>query len=186
MLVAGLGNPESRYAHHRHNLGFRVLDALAAGLRVEWTRKFDADFGQAQVAGAKVVLLKPMTFMNNSGDAVGAAARFFKLSPSEVVVVHDELDLPLGRIQLKVGGGNNGHNGLKSVEAGLGTKEFGRLRLGIGRPPEGWDPADFVLSDFRNDELDAVDVEAKQAVAALSVVLAKGMTKAMNEHNRRS
>ncbi len=185
MLVVGLGNPEPRYAHNRHNLGFRVLDALAGVLKVDWARRFDGELGQAQVAGRRIYLLKPLTFMNRSGDSVGPAARFFKLSPAEVLVAHDELDLPLGRIQLKVGGGHNGHNGLKSVEAGLGTKEFGRLRLGIGRPPAEWDPADFVLADFQKQELDAVEAEVQQAVAALSAVLAQGMTKAMNEHNRR-
>ena len=166
LLIAGLGNPESRYQGNRHNLGFRVLDVWAAKL--------------------KVLLLKPLTFMNRSGESVEPAARFFKVSPADLIVAHDELDLPLGRLQLKQGGGHGGHNGLRSIEAALGTREFGRLRLGIGRPPEGWDAADFVLADFLKEEAAEVEMEVQQAVAALQAVVEQGIKKAMNAHNRRA
>ena len=184
-LVVGLGNPEPRYARNRHNLGFRVLDALAARMGVEWARKFDGLFGQGSLDGAKVLLLKPQTFMNRSGDSVAPAARFFKLGPAELWVAHDELDLELGRIQLKQGGGNGGHNGLRSIEAALGSRDFGRLRLGIGRPPAGWDPADYVLSDFDRSEEEQVEAEVQSALAALTAVVSEGTQKAMNQHNRR-
>ncbi len=144
MIVGGLGNPEPRYARNRHNLGFRVVDALGDQIGAEWGRKFEGELGQGSMkasggagADAKVLLLKPQTFMNRSGDSVAPAARFFKLELSQVLVVHDELDLELGRIQLKQGGGTGGHNGLRSIEAAMGSREFGRLRLGIGRPPAG-------------------------------------------------
>jgi PTH1 family peptidyl-tRNA hydrolase len=123
--------------------------------------------------------------MNRSGEAVQQATQFFKVLSAEVLVVHDELDMPLGRIQLKRGGGTGGHNGLRSIEAALGTKEFGRLRLGIGRPPAAWDPADYVLSDFTKDEQNAVADEVKAAVAACEAVIREGIQKAMNHHNRR-
>jgi len=192
-LVVGLGNPEPRYRRNRHNLGFRVVDALGAKIGAEWTRKFDGELGQATVGalagkpaggGTKVLLLKPPTFMNRSGDSVAPAARFFKVELAQVWVVHDELDLELGRIQLKQGGGNGGHNGLRSIEAALGSKDFGRLRLGIGRPPAEWDAADYVLSDFTKEEEGAVEAEVQAALAALTAVITEGMQKAMTQHNR--
>ena len=186
LLIAGLGNPESRYQGNRHNLGFRVLDVWAAKLKLEWGRKFDGELGQGQIGETKVLLLKPLTFMNRSGESVEPAARFFKVSPADLIVAHDELDLPLGRLQLKQGGGHGGHNGLRSIEAALGTREFGRLRLGIGRPPEGWDAADFVLADFLKEEAAEVEMEVQQAVAALQAVVEQGIKKAMNAHNRRA
>ncbi len=185
ILIVGLGNPETRYQRNRHNLGFRVVDALAAKLGAEWTRKFDGELAQGTMGVAKVLLLKPQTFMNRSGDSVAPAARFFKLELGQVLVVHDELDLELGRIQLKQGGGNGGHNGLRSIEAALGSKDFGRLRLGIGRPPAEWDPADYVLSDFTKLEEAAVETEIQAALAALTAVTSEGMQKAMTQHNRR-
>jgi PTH1 family peptidyl-tRNA hydrolase len=122
--------------------------------------------------------------MNRSGDSVAPAVRFFKLALTQVLVAHDELDLELGRIQLKQGGGSGGHNGLRSIEAALGSKDFGRLRLGIGRPPAEWDAADYVLSDFAKSEEEAVEVEVQSALAALTAVISEGMQKAMTQHNR--
>lgn len=187
MLFAGLGNPEPRYQHNRHNLGFHALEALALALGNAigaWGRKFNGELAQGAIGGTKVFLLKPETFMNRSGDSVAPALRFFKLEPASLWVVHDELDLDLGRIQLKQGGGTGGHNGLRSIEASLGSREFGRLRLGIGRPPAGWDPADYVLSDFQKSEVEAVKAEVQSAVAAMRAIVAEGAKKAMNEHNR--
>jgi len=184
-LLVGLGNPEPRYARNRHNLGFRVVDALGAQIGADWARKFDGELGQAVIAGEKVLLLKPMTFMNRSGDSVAPTARFFKVPPSRVWVAHDELDLDFGRVQLKQGGGTAGHNGLKSIAASLGSKDFGRLRLGIGRPPAGLDPADYVLSDFTKSEEPEVAAEVEVAAAALTALVAEGIQKAMNQHNRR-
>ena len=183
-LIVGLGNPEPRYQRNRHNLGFRVVDALGEKIGAEWARKFDGELAQGNVGGVKVLLLKPQTFMNRSGDSVAPAVRFFKLALTQVLVAHDELDLELGRIQLKQGGGSGGHNGLRSIEAALGSKDFGRLRLGIGRPPAEWDAADYVLSDFAKSEEEAVEVEVQSALAALTAVISEGMQKAMTQHNR--
>ncbi len=183
-LIVGLGNPEPRYQRNRHNLGFRVVDGFGAKIGAEWARKFDGELGQGVVSGTKVLLLKPQTFMNRSGDSVAPVARFFKVEPAQIWVVHDELDLELGRIQLKQGGGNGGHNGLRSIEAALGSKDFGRLRLGIGRPPMNRDAAGYVLSDFESSEEEAVEAEVQAALAALSAVVTEGMQKAMTQHNR--
>jgi PTH1 family peptidyl-tRNA hydrolase len=193
-LIVGLGNPEPRYQRNRHNLGFRVVDALGEKIGAEWARKFDGELGQGTIGAlagkpaggtTKVLLLKPQTFMNRSGDSAAPAARFFKVELAQVLVVHDELDLELGRIQLKQGGGNGGHNGLRSIEDALGSKDFGRLRLGIGRPPAEWDAADFVLSDFAKSEEGAVEAEIQAALTALTAVISEGMQKAMTQHNRR-
>ncbi|MHB8417126.1 MAG: aminoacyl-tRNA hydrolase [Myxococcales bacterium] len=182
----GLGNPGSRYARSRHNVGFRVADELARALPPpSWARKFDGELALSSWDGEKVGLLKPLTFMNASGDSVAAAARFFKLDPEEVLVVHDEMDLTLGRLQLRRGGGSAGHNGLRSIAERLGGADFGRLRVGVGRPPPGWDPANWVLSDFGPDEesvlLDLVPRAAEAARAAVT----KGLSEAMNAFNRR-
>lgn len=183
--MVGLGNPERQYRDNRHNFGFRVLDAIGEKLKVDWQRKFDGELGQGKIGDRRVMVQKPLTFMNRSGDSVGPAVRFYKVPLSQLLVVHDELDLPLGRLQLRQGGGHGGHNGLRSIEAALGSKDFGRLRLGIGRPPAGWDPADHVLSDFRQEEVAAVADAVTAAVTAVEAVLTVGFAKAMNEHNRR-
>jgi PTH1 family peptidyl-tRNA hydrolase len=185
LLFVGLGNPEPRYQRNRHNLGFRAIEALGAKIGAEWARKFGGELGQGVIGEAKVLLLKPLTFMNRSGEAVAPAARFFKVPLPQLWVVHDELDLELGRVQLKQGGGTGGHNGLRSIEAALGAREFGRLRLGIGRPPAGWDPADYVLSDFPKSEDEAVEAEVQAALAAMLAVVTEGTKKAMTEYNRR-
>ncbi|MEF2072281.1 aminoacyl-tRNA hydrolase [Consotaella aegiceratis] len=148
LLVAGLGNPGSRYAGNRHNVGFMAVDEIA---RMHgfgpWTKKFQGEIAEGQIGGEKVLLIKPTTFMNNSGQAVGEAARFFKLTPADVVVIHDELDLAPGKLRVKTGGGNGGHNGLKSIDAHLG-KDYRRVRIGIGHPGNKDLVSPYVLSDF--------------------------------------
>src|SRR5688572_21623043 len=133
-IICGLGNPGSEYSRHRHNVGFMVCELLAARAKASFTQhKFDAELSQAVVGGERALLLKPETFMNLSGQALGAAARFYKVDPADVLVVHDELDLPFGKLQLKAGGGTGGHNGLESIAEGWGEGTYGRLRFGIGK-----------------------------------------------------
>lgn len=193
MIIAGLGNPGARYRETRHNIGFRVVDLIAERWgRPAFREKFHSELALVELPGPggreKTYLQKPQTFMNLSGDAVQPAAAFFKLSPAEVLVVHDELDLPLGRLQLKEGGGSGGHNGLKSITNRLGTPDFKRLRVGIGRPPADFrgKPSDFVLQAFAPSEEPAVEDLLARAADAVELLVKSGMPAAMNETNRRS
>ncbi|MDX6469246.1 MAG: peptidyl-tRNA hydrolase, family [Gaiellaceae bacterium] len=154
LLVAGLGNPGREYARNRHNVGWMVADELARRHGGSWRAKFNGQLAEIRIDGHKVALLKPETFMNDSGRAVQAAVKFFKLDPDAVLVVHDEGDLELGRLQARIGGGAGGHNGLRSITQQLGTPDFMRLRVGVGRPGRGDQRklADFVLADFRPED----------------------------------
>lgn len=188
LLVVGLGNPGAKYAQHRHNVGFMVVDALAARLGAEAFRdKFSGLVAKAEAPSAPLVLLKPQTFMNESGRSVQPAAAFFKVPPERVLVVHDELDLPWKTLRLKVGGGHAGHNGLRSLVAHLGTGEFGRLRVGIGRPPPGFrgEVADYVLSSFDGAERAELEDVLKIAVESVLDVASRGLGPAMNQRNTR-
>src|SRR5919108_4744748 len=150
LLVVGLGNPGREYADTRHNVGFMVADELARRFGGSWRGKFSGELAQVRLDGLRLALLKPQTYMNESGRSVGAALRFFKLEPDAILVVHDEVDLEPGRLQARFGGGLAGHNGLRSVASHLRTPDFLRLRIGVGRPGRG-DPrpvADYVLADF--------------------------------------
>jgi PTH1 family peptidyl-tRNA hydrolase len=185
MLVAGLGNPGREYAATRHNLGFLVVEELARRHAGSWRSKFSGELSELRVDGERVALLKPQTYMNESGRAVTAAVRFFKVDPAELLVVHDEVDLELGRIQARLGGGLAGHNGLRSVSGALGTPEFLRLRIGIGRPQRG-DPrpvADWVLTPFEPE----VDVEALvgRGADAVETLLRDGLEETQRRFNER-
>jgi len=170
LLVAGLGNPGRDYARNRHNVGFLVVEELARRHGGSWKGKFNGELAEVRIDGHKVALLKPLTYMNDSGRSVKAAMQFFKLEPDTVLVVHDESDLPPARLQARRGGGLAGHNGLRSVAQHLGTPEFLRLRVGVGRPERG-DPrplADYVLSDFEpHDDPGRLVAEAADAVELL-------------------
>lgn len=185
LLVVGLGNPGREYARNRHNAGYLVVDELARRHGGAWRSKFSGQVAEIRLDGHKVALLKPETYMNESGRAVGAAARFFKLDPDAVLVVHDEGDFDLGRVELKVGGGLGGHNGLRSIAQHLKTQDFLRLRIGVGRPERG-DPrplADYVLSDFDpHDDAEALIARAADAVETLD---AEGVERAQAAVNRR-
>src|SRR4051794_31557724 len=154
-VVVGLGNPGPRYAGNRHNIGALVVDELAGriGGGKFKAHKSGADVLEGRLAGNRVVLAKPRSFMNVSGGPVAALARFYKVAPADIVVVYDELDIPFAAVRLKLGGGENGHNGLRSITQSLSTKDYHRVRVGIGRPPGRMDPADFVLRDFSKIEL---------------------------------
>ena len=184
-LLVGLGNPGAKYERTRHNLGFRIarLAAEKLGLALDQTR-WNAVLGTGRVRGEQIAIVLPQTFMNVSGESVGHAARFWKIDPGEVVVAHDDLDLALSRIQVKVGGGDGGHNGLKSLRQHLGP-DFVRVRFGIGRPPQGWDPADFVLARFAEGEEKVVEELLPLAADAAAAALLEGTAAAMNRFNRR-
>jgi peptidyl-tRNA hydrolase, PTH1 family len=185
LLVVGLGNPGREYARHRHNVGHLVLDELARRHDGSWKSKFSSQISEIRLDGHKVALLKPETYMNDSGVAVSGATRFYKLEPSEVLVVHDEGDFDLGRLELKVGGGLSGHNGLRSIAQHLKTPDFLRLRVGVGRPDRG-DPrplADYVLSNFEpHDDAENLVARAADAVEQLD---ADGLERAQRAVNRR-
>ncbi|HEV7641262.1 MAG TPA: aminoacyl-tRNA hydrolase [Gaiellaceae bacterium] len=185
LLVAGLGNPGREYARNRHNVGWMVVDELARRHGGGWRAKFNGQLAEIRIDGHKVALLKPETFMNDSGRAVQAAVKFFKLDPDAVLVVHDEGDLELGRLQARIGGGAGGHNGLRSIAQQLGTPDFMRLRVGVGRPGRGDQRtlADFVLADFRpEDDPDALVRTAADAVETLD---AEGLEAAQRAINAR-
>ncbi len=172
-LIVGLGNPGREYENTRHNAGFWWLDEFARmhnlGFRNE--TKFHGLAVRGQLHGREVFLLKPQTFMNVSGRSVGALAQFYKIAPTEILVVHDELDLPPGSAKLKLGGGHGGHNGLKDIIAHLGTKDFWRLRLGIGHPGERSEVANFVLNDPRREERELIDEAMRRALDVADLVV---------------
>ena len=185
LLVVGLGNPGARYRRNRHNVGFRVADEVAKAAGGSWSRKFDGELAQGSLGGVRVAVLKPETFMNLSGDSVAAAAGFFKLGPEGVVVAHDELDLPFGELRVKRGGGHAGHNGLRSIAERMGSSEFVRVRVGVGRPPMGWDAAGYVLGDFTAEEERELESLVERAAEAVVAVATDGAQMAMNRFNGR-
>ena len=185
LLVAGLGNPGRAYARNRHNVGFMVVEELARRHDASFRSKFSGCLAELRLAGKRLALIEPQTFMNESGSSIGAAMRFFKLPSDRLLVVHDEVDLELGRLQLKPGGGLAGHNGLRSVAKATQTQEFLRLRVGIGRPERGDQRsiADFVLADFDP----AVDLQAiiARAADAVELLIADGLEAAQARFNLR-
>ncbi|MET9485910.1 MULTISPECIES: aminoacyl-tRNA hydrolase [unclassified Nocardia] len=183
VLVVGLGNPGPEYERTRHNVGFMVADVLAerVGGRFTVHKKSGADLLEARLDGRKVLIAKPRSFMNLSGRPVAALAKFFSVPPTEVIAVHDELDLPFGVIRLKQGGGEGGHNGLRSMSQALTTKDYLRVRFGIGRPPGRQDPADYVLKPFSAPERKEVPVIVEQAADAVELLLRVGLETAQNQ-----
>ena len=182
-LIVGLGNPGREYAGNRHNVGFQCLDRLAEAWGLSFSkRKHKALLAQGKIAGLKTTLAKPQTFMNLSGEAVERLARFYKLPPQGILVIYDDLDLPLGKIRLRPEGGSGGHRGMKSIIEHLGTGGFPRLRVGIGRPTHG-DPVDYVLSDFAPDELMTIEETYERATSVVELWLAEGIVAAMNRYN---
>jgi PTH1 family peptidyl-tRNA hydrolase len=183
LLVVGLGNPGREYACHRHNTGWLVLDELARRHSASWKGKFSGQIAEVRLDGHRVALLKPETYMNESGRSVAAAARFYKLEPDAILVVHDEGDFELGRLQARKGGGLAGHNGLRSIAQHLKTPEFMRLRIGVGRPERG-DPrplADYLLSDFT--AADDADSLVRRAADAVETLDAEGLDRTQAQFN---
>ena len=181
-LVVGLGNPGREYAATRHNVGFMVVDELARrDGNVGFRRRFRADVGEARYPGGKLILLKPQTYMNLSGNAVREAVNWYRVPREDILVVFDELDLPFGTVRLKRGGGEGGHNGLRSITRSTGTKDYLRVRVGIGRPPGRQDAADFVLRDFSSAERKELDLVLVEAADATELLVVKGLEAAQNE-----
>lgn len=185
-LVVGLGNHAPEYAGHRHNAGFMVADLLAARIGVRFkAHRSRAEVAEGRLAGSPVTLAKPRSYMNLSGGPVAALRDFYKIPPDRIVVVHDELDLPFGTLRLKQGGGDNGHNGLRSVTRALGVPGYHRVRFGIGRPPGRMDPADFVLRDFSAAERRELPLLIDRAADAVETLLQDGLVAAQNVYNTR-
>ena len=190
-LVVGLGNPGPEYAGTRHNVGAMVVDALAARHRVRYSsHRGRADIGQARLGapagapgGVAAVLARPRGFMNESGGPVSALAQYFKVAPERLVVVHDELDLPFGALRLKLGGGDNGHKGLKSVRRSLGTGDWYRVRVGVGRPPGRMDPAAYVLRDFSPGERKELGLQLETAADAIETLVTESLDRAQQRFN---
>lgn len=182
LLVVGLGNPGDNYARTRHNVGFMVADVLAArlGSTFKAHKRSGAEIVTGRLAGRSVVVAKPRCYMNESGRQVGPLAKFYSAAPADLVVVHDDLDLDFGRIRLKMGGGEGGHNGLRSIAAALGSKDFHRVRIGIGRPPGRKDPAAFVLEPFNAGERAEVPTICEQAADAAELLIELGLEPAQN------
>ncbi|OKI42264.1 aminoacyl-tRNA hydrolase [Micromonospora sp. CB01531] len=183
-LVVGLGNPGREYAGNRHNVGFMVADLLAGRLGAKFGRHkramAEAAEGRIGFGGPKLVLVKPLTYMNLSGGPVVALAQFHKIPPGRVIAVHDELDIPYGQLRVKCGGGEGGHNGLRSMSKSLGTKDYVRVRFGIGRPPGRQDPADYVLSDFSSLERKELEFLVDRAADVVESVVTRGVEPTQN------
>jgi peptidyl-tRNA hydrolase, PTH1 family len=183
-LIVGLGNPGPQYQGNRHNVGFQFVDALARANGLEFARRqFRAFVGSGAIDGQRVLLAKPLTFMNLSGIPVGALASFYKVPPADILVAYDDLDLPVGRVRMRPGGSSGGHKGMKSIIEQLRTDQFPRLRIGIGRPTVG-DPIGYVLQDFRGDEKIEILRSLDRAMEATLVWLQVGIDEAMNRFNR--
>jgi peptidyl-tRNA hydrolase, PTH1 family len=185
-LIAGLGNPGAKYARTRHNIGFQLVERMAEKWRANWNteKKFQASVAKATRNGSQVILAQPQTFMNASGEAVGTLAGFYRVPPARVLVAVDDADLPLGEIRLRASGSSGGHHGLESIEQHLGTREFPRLRMGIGRTADGRrEITDFVLSPFSEAEAAVVEAVLKAAAGQVECWLDAGIEKAMNQFN---
>ncbi|MDH5632055.1 MAG: aminoacyl-tRNA hydrolase [Gammaproteobacteria bacterium] len=181
-LVAGLGNPGNQYAETRHNAGFRFLDAVARryDCSLAHENRFHGDVGKAMIAGSPVWLIKPQTFMNLSGDGVATLARFYKIEPAEVLVAHDELDIPPGEVRLKQGGGHGGHNGLRDIHNKLGSSDYMRLRIGIGHPGNARQVSNYVLTKAVADEQSLTDAAIQAALDELEDIINGNFQKVMN------
>lgn len=183
-VIVGLGNPGGQYAETRHNVGFVLVDMIAERLGIEFQAKFQGLIADIRSEGERIILLKPQTFMNLSGRSVSELISFYKVKPEDVIIIHDDMDLPLGKIRLRNKGSAGGHNGIRSVIADLGTEDFWRLKFGVGRPPAGWDPARYVLSAFAENEIQLLEEVLERAEKAISLWIAGDSVKAMNLYNR--
>ena len=183
-IVVGLGNPGNQYKDTRHNIGFLVVDELARRWNTpSWKRRYDAEVSEHRAIGP-VLLVKPQTFMNLSGNSVREAAKFYKTPSTDIVVIYDDLDLPAGRLRIRERGGSGGHRGIESMLSQLGADDFVRVRFGVGRPPEGWESADYVLGRFAPDEQALIKEAIDKAADAVEAILKEGTAPAMNRFNR--
>jgi PTH1 family peptidyl-tRNA hydrolase len=184
-IIVGLGNPGPEYAGNRHNAGQMVLDLLAERIGARFkAHRTRSDIAEGRLSGQPVTLARPRSYMNLSGGPVAALLGFYKLSPERLVVIHDELDVSFGVVRLKLGGGDNGHNGLRSITSSLGTRDYYRARFGIGRPPGRMDPAAFVLKDFSAQERKELPFALDRAADAVEALITKGLAEAQNEYHQ--
>lgn len=183
-LIVGLGNPGPEYELNRHNIGWLVLDSFEKISSNNWKSKFKGQYTDTSIDGEKVYFLKPETFMNLSGESVGPLCQFFKIKPTEILVLHDELDIPFGQIHFKSGGGLAGHNGLKSMAKVLGTQDFHRLRIGIGRPDRG-SVASWVLSNFPTEQDTELGIVLRNTAKAVEDLFSMGFKKVSNQYNKK-
>ena len=189
-LVVGLGNPGPAFALHRHNIGYRVVEELARRMQLRFrvVRGIRAEVADGRIGppggdGPRLILAKSRTFMNETGWAIARLLAYYKREPPQMIVVHDELDIDVGQLRVKFGGGDNGHNGLRSIRAALGTGDFYRVRIGVGRPPGRQDPADFLLSDIPASAREDVEVEIGRAADAVESLVALGLDRTQNVFN---
>ena len=182
-VIAGLGNPDRKYRETRHNIGFKVIDSLSERLRIDFTEKKNYIKGEGLYRDEAVVLIKPLTFMNLSGIAIREVLRRRRCAPDRLIVVHDDLDLPVGRIKIKKKGSSGGHRGIQSIIDYIGTDEFVRVKIGIGRP-SGVSPEVYVLKRFHPEERDTIEESIKSATDAVLAIIEKGVERAMTEYNR--
>jgi PTH1 family peptidyl-tRNA hydrolase len=183
-LIVGLGNPGKQYEHTRHNIGFEVIDALAERLHISLDQaKFKGIYGSGHIDGEKVFLLKPLTFMNLSGESIIALMNFYQIEVEDLLVIYDDLDLPVGRIRLRQKGSAGGHNGIKSIISHLGTGEFNRIRVGINRPSNGMPIVDYVLGRFSKEEQDQIQEAVDRSADACEEWIKKPFLQVMNTYN---
>ena len=183
-IIVGLGNPGNEYAKTRHNVGFMLIDALADNLNITlWKDKFNAQIAEGRIGTEKILLVKPQTYMNNSGEAVGPLMRWYKLEPEDIIVAHDDMDIPAGTVRIRKKGSSGGHNGIKSLIAHLGSENFARIRLGIGRPHPGWSVVKHVLAPFPAEDRIEVDKAIDYLIPAVKCIITDGLDIAMNKYN---
>ena len=183
-LIAGLGNPTREYAGTRHNIGYDTITRLCDdyGIALD-SKKHKGLCGKGIIEGEKVVLIQPLTYMNLSGDCIKEAADFYKIDPKHIIVIYDDISLPVGKLRVRAKGSAGGHNGMKNIIARLGTEEFPRIRIGVGEKPAGWDLADYVLGRFQSEELPAIREAVGNAAKACGLILKDGIETAMNRSN---
>ena len=183
-IIAGLGNPGLQYAKTKHNVGFMLLDALAQHLGASpWKEAFTSLISEVRIVGEKIFLVKPQTYMNESGSAIGPMLAYYKVGLEDLVVVHDDMDIPAGMIRIRKKGGSGGHNGIKSIIAHVGGEKFPRIRIGIGRPMPGWSVIDHVLAPFSSEDIPRIHTAIEMLLPAVSTIVTDGVDLAMNRYN---
>ena len=183
-LIAGLGNPGAEYANTKHNVGFMLIDALAEHLNASaWKEDFSSSVAEARIGGEKIFLVKPLTYMNNSGEGIGPMLSYYKLNSGDLIVVHDDMDIPVGTVRIRKQGSSGGHNGIKSILSHVGSEEFARVRIGIGRPPAGWTVINHVLAPFAPEDLPKIREAIAYLLPAVTCIVTDGTDFAMNRYN---
>ena len=183
-IIAGLGNPGAEYAHTKHNVGFMLVDVLAEKLgAASWKEDFFSALTEVRIGGEKVFLVKPLTYMNNSGEALGPMLSYYKLDVDDLVVVHDDMDIPAGMVRIRRKGSSGGHKGIKSIIAHVGSEDFARVRIGIGRPPAGWTVIHHVLAPFSTEDAPKIRAAIDYLLPAVESIVTDGVDFAMNRYN---